>query len=71
MALSAGMTHIDAAQVYGNEDSVGKGLAKHLALAPRDSVFVTTKLYKLEEGETVRDALKTSLKKLQLDHVDL
>lgn len=76
-ALAAGYTHIDAAEVYANEESVGVALHKYLSgpSAPaRDSIFVTTKFAffsGLEPGETVRDRLMASLKKLQLDYVDL
>ncbi|KAG8845894.1 hypothetical protein FRB96_002224 [Tulasnella sp. 330] len=74
-ALSAGYTHIDTGEAYLNEDSVGVALNKHFSgpsAPPRDSIFVTTKLYEaLQPGQTVHDRLKISLKKLQLDYVDL
>jgi 2,5-diketo-D-gluconate reductase A len=40
-ALELGYRHIDTAQVYGNETSVGRALAK--SGVPRDQLFVTTK----------------------------
>ncbi|KAG9004029.1 hypothetical protein FRB94_002738 [Tulasnella sp. JGI-2019a] len=74
-ALSAGFTHIDGAEAYGNEDSIGIALQRHLSgpSAPsRESIFITTKLYKaLEPNQAVRDRLKVSLGKLQVDYVDL
>jgi 2,5-diketo-D-gluconate reductase A len=40
-ALELGYRHIDTAQVYGNEESVGRGLVE--SGIPRDQVFITTK----------------------------
>src|SRR5581483_12276409 len=42
-ALEAGYRHIDTAQAYGNEASVGRAL--RASGVPRDDVFVTTKFY--------------------------
>ncbi|KZP01250.1 Aldo/keto reductase [Calocera viscosa TUFC12733] len=68
-AIKANYTHIDAAQVYGNEDSVGDAIAQ--AGLPRDQLYVTTKVVKLDPGETVTQSIKGSLAKLKLDYVDL
>ena len=68
-AINAGFTHLDGAQWYRNEESLGAGIAA--AGKPREQLFVTTKLCKLPEGKTVRDALVESLAKLRLDYVDL
>ncbi|KAI6165620.1 NADP-dependent oxidoreductase domain-containing protein [Pisolithus thermaeus] len=64
-ALDNGFTHIDTAQRYGNEESVGRAIK--LSGKSREELYVTTKLGKLEPGETVRDALLTSLTKLNLE----
>src|ERR1700738_5305496 len=40
-ALKLGYRHIDTAQVYGNETSVGRAPA--LSDVPREEIFVTTK----------------------------
>jgi hypothetical protein len=40
-ALGVGYRHIDTAQVYGNEESVGRALRE--SGVPRDQVFITTK----------------------------
>src|ERR1700745_1480590 len=40
-ALELGYRHIDTAQAYGNEASVGKALRE--SGVPRDEVFITTK----------------------------
>src|SRR5215208_7141050 len=42
-ALEAGYRHIDTAQAYGNEASVGRAI--HASGIPREDVFVTTKFY--------------------------
>ena len=42
-ALELGYRHIDTAQAYGNEDSVGRGLRE--SGVPRDEVYITTKFY--------------------------
>ena len=42
-ALELGYRHIDTAQAYGNEESVGQGLRE--SGVPREDVFVTTKFY--------------------------
>ena len=43
LALELGYRHIDTAQAYGNEASVGKALRD--SGVPRDEVFITTKFY--------------------------
>ncbi|KAI0780950.1 Aldo/keto reductase [Trametes elegans] len=69
LAIQNGITHLDGAQMYGNEESLGAGIAA--AGKPRSELFVTTKLAKIPEGKTVRDTLVESLRKLRLDYVDL
>jgi diketogulonate reductase-like aldo/keto reductase len=68
-AINAGFTHLDGAQVYENEESLGAGIAA--SGKPREQLFVTTKLHRRPEGKTVRDTLVESLAKLRLDYVDL
>jgi 2,5-diketo-D-gluconate reductase A len=66
-ALEAGYRHVDTAQAYGNEESVGKALRD--SGVPREEVFVATKFYpgsKDPEAEAER-----SLRKLGVDQVDL
>ena len=69
IARSAGCTHIDTAARYGNEEDVGKAIAA--SGIPRESLYVTTKLYSIPPDGTVEGNLRTSLGKLQLDFVDL
>jgi diketogulonate reductase-like aldo/keto reductase len=68
-AINSGVTHLDGAQVYGNESSLGAGIAA--SGVARSNLFVTTKLGSIPNGKTVVDTLKESLGKLQLDYVDL
>ncbi|EMD38083.1 hypothetical protein CERSUDRAFT_93603 [Gelatoporia subvermispora B] len=68
-ALTTGVIHLDGAQMYGNEESLGAAIKA--SGKPRDALWVTTKLAKLSPGQSVRESLQGSLKKLQLDYVDL
>jgi diketogulonate reductase-like aldo/keto reductase len=66
-ALQAGYRHVDTAQAYGNERSVGRALRD--SGVPREDVFVTTKFY---PGNRDPEAeLQRSLERLGLDAVDL
>ena len=66
-ALELGYRHIDTAQVYGNETSVGRGLRE--SGVARDEVFVTTKFYPRSRDPAAQ--AEASLRRLNLDHVDL
>ncbi|WP_037077120.1 aldo/keto reductase [Pseudonocardia spinosispora] len=69
-AFAAGYRHIDTAQMYGNEEGVGEAI-KNSGLA-REDIFVTTKLNNQGHGyDSAISELEESLRKLQLDHVDL
>ncbi len=62
-ALAAGYRHIDTAQGYGNEESVGRAL-KESGLK-REDVFITSKLVNSVRGyEKTKAALDASLQKL-------
>jgi len=66
-ALEAGYRHIDTAQAYGNEESVGRALRD--SSVPRDQVFITTK-YLPRRGDPVAQAEK-SLRRLGVEQIDL
>lgn len=72
-ALETGYRHIDTAQAYGNEESVGQGLRQ--SGVPRDEVFITTKFYPGGRvfGRRPEPAveIEQSLRRLDVDHVDL
>ncbi len=67
-ALAAGYRHIDTAAVYGNEEGVGRAIAK--SGIPREELFITTKLWHTRHLD-VETAFNESLDKLGLDYVDL
>jgi len=69
-AIAAGYRLIDTAASYMNEEAVGRGL--RASGVPRDELFVTTKLWVQDTGyERTRQAIDASLRRLQLDHLDL
>ncbi len=67
-ALETGYRLIDTAAIYQNEEGVGDALKS--ATVPRDELFITTKLWNSDQ-QNAGKALEESLKKLQLDYVDL
>jgi diketogulonate reductase-like aldo/keto reductase len=66
-ALELGYRHIDTAQAYGNESSVGQALSES-GLA-RDEVFITTKFHP-GRRDPLREAAY-SIEQLEVDYVDL
>jgi aryl-alcohol dehydrogenase-like predicted oxidoreductase len=80
-AIDAGINFIDTADVYaGGESEVITGRALKNLQVPRENIVVATKVF----GETgpgansrgnsrahILDGVKASLKRLQLDHIDL
>ena len=69
-AIATGYRLIDTAASYGNEEAVGKAIKK--SGVPREDLFITTKLWIQSNGyEGTKKAFETSLKKLDLDYLDL
>ena len=69
-AIQAGYRMIDTASAYYNEEGVGRAIKK--CGVPREQLFIATKLWVQDMGyENTKKAFETSLKKLQLDYVDL
>ncbi|WP_439694981.1 aldo/keto reductase [Mucilaginibacter sp. AW1-7] len=69
-AIETGYRLIDTAQSYMNEEAVGKAI-KRSGVA-REELFITTKLWIQSNGyEGAKKAFEASLKKLQLDYLDL
>jgi hypothetical protein len=66
-ALEAGYRHIDTAQAYGNEASVGRALRD--SGVPREEVFVTTKFDPAHEDAEAE--AQRSLERLSIDQLDL
>ncbi|HSC02048.1 MAG TPA: aldo/keto reductase, partial [Solirubrobacteraceae bacterium] len=67
-ALELGYRHIDTAQAYGNEQSVGRALLD--SGVPREDVFITTKFYPRRSRDPAAEA-ERSLRRLGVDQVDL
>jgi len=69
-ALALGYRHVDTAEMYGNEDAVGAGIAA--AGLPRADVFLTTKIWwDKPKGAAIRQAFDASLARLATPYVDL
>ncbi len=69
-ALEVGYRHFDTAAAYGNEEEVGR--AVRASNVPRSEVFVTTKVWNVEQGyDPTRAAFDASLERLGFDYVDL
>ena len=66
-ALELGYRHIDTAQAYGNEASVGRALRE--SGIPRDEVFITTK-FQPDRRDPLRESAR-SIEQLGVDFVDL
>ena len=67
-ALELGYRHIDTAQAYRNEESVGRALRE--SGVPREDVFITTKFYPRRRRDPAAEA-ERSLRRLGVDQVDL
>ncbi len=71
-ALEAGYRSIDTAEVYGNEEGVGKAIRE--SGIPRDEIFITTKLANSEQRKGYDAALRAfeeSRKRLGVEYIDL
>jgi 2,5-diketo-D-gluconate reductase A len=66
-ALELGYRHIDTAQAYRNERSVG--IALRDSGVPREDVYITTKFY--PGAKDAEEEAKRSLERLGVDSVDL
>jgi diketogulonate reductase-like aldo/keto reductase len=73
-ALEAGFRQLDAAERYRNEMEVGEAMQEVFKAGQikREEVFIATKLWNNNHRpERVKPAFEASLKRLQLDYVDL
>jgi 2,5-diketo-D-gluconate reductase A len=69
-ALQTGYRLIDSAASYGNEAAVGNAIKR--GGVARADLFITTKLWIQDAGyENTKKAFERSLKRLQLDYLDL
>ena len=68
--VKVGYRHIDTAQAYENEEGVGKGIKE--CGVPREELYITTKvLGEIKDYQTAYDSVIESLRKLDLDYLDL
>ena len=69
-ALKVGYRHIDTAQMYKNEQAVGRGI-RNSGVA-REDIFLTTKIWtdSYRDGD-LQQSVEDSLKRLDTDYVDL
>ena len=69
-ALETGYRHIDTAQIYGNEDAVGEGIAA--ADVDREDIFLATKIWISNLAhDDVLETARESLDRLGTDYLDL
>lgn len=69
-AIGAGYRHIDTAEGYGNEKSVGAAVKK--SGMDRKELFITSKLWNSNHGyEKTLAAFEKTMKKLDTDYLDL
>ena len=73
-AIVSGYRLIDTAASYMNEEAVGRAIKRAIeeGIVRREELFITTKLWIQDAGyESTKKAFEKSLKKLQLDYIDL
>ena len=69
-ALEKGYRHIDTAEMYGNEEDVGRAVID--SGIAREEIFITTKLWDSGLGyDHALNAFDVSLKNLNLEYIDL
>jgi methylglyoxal/glyoxal reductase len=73
-AIKNGYRSIDTAAIYGNEEGVGQGIKEAIEEngISREDLFITSKVWNADLGyQSTLDAFELSLKKLDLDYLDL
>lgn len=73
-AIKEGYRHIDCAAAYGNESEVGKAINEVISegIVTREELWITSKLWcNMHAKADVFEALKQTLKDLQLEYLDL
>jgi diketogulonate reductase-like aldo/keto reductase len=68
-ALGAGYRHIDTAQAYGNEESVGRAI--RASEVPREEIYITTKFYPRSRSRDPEREAERSVERLGVDQFDL
>ncbi len=74
-AINTGYRLLDTAAAYMNEEAVGKAVKRAIedGLVKREELFITTKVWvnDMKSEDAAYEAVKTSLKKLDMDYADL
>lgn len=71
-ALESGYRHIDGAWIYNNEAAVGSALQAMAHRVPRESIFITSKLWNtFHNPEDIEPTLDETLRMLQTEYIDL
>lgn len=74
-AIKLGYRHFDTATLYYTEEPIGEAIAEAVSqglIKSREDLFITTKLWCSDAHPgLVLPALKSSLKKIKLDYIDL
>ncbi|KAK2466800.1 hypothetical protein APHAL10511_001058 [Amanita phalloides] len=68
-AISTGIFHLDGAQMYANEETLGAGI--NASGKARNELYIVTKLKQNSSIQGIKPSLRDSLKKLGTDYVDL
>lgn len=68
-AVERGITFIDTAAMYG--DGKTEEILGEILKGRRDQLFITTKVHAGIDGDTIRTSLDASLKRMQIETVDL
>ncbi|WDF48640.1 aldo/keto reductase [Chryseobacterium sp. KACC 21268] len=69
-ALEAGYTHIDTADIYGNEAEIGEAIQQ--SGIDRKNLYLTTKIWNSNRSAAgVKNSVEQSLRKLKTDYLDL
>jgi len=69
-ALEAGYTHIDTADIYGNEAEIGEAIEQ--SGIDRKNLYLTTKIWNSNRSAAgVKHSVGQSLRKLKTDYIDL
>lgn len=69
-AIESGYRHIDTAQIYRNEESVGQAIKD--SGINREDIFVTTKVWnEIQRTGSISDSIDESLKKMNMEYIDL
>ena len=69
-ALKMGYRHIDTAEMYGNEEAIGRGIRG--AEIPREEILLTTKVSPENlSSSQVKRAAEGSLRRLRSEYIDL